>query len=262
MARFPITILLFFMSAGLGWAQQLQSPARVTFRMGVGYDQGDFGSDETSRAAYLPVSLRFAANRFDLTVSSSFARIDTAEGVRLIDGVPVQTGAGVPLQESGIGDAVVRSRFFIWENADSDLPSVTPFVRVKIPTAREELGLGTGKTDVGVGVELDKRLHQVFVFGDVGYTVVGKVPGLDLRNRTTAGFGVGKELSESTTISGMFDWRSAIIAGNPNPAEFTGVLSYRLSSSVTLSPNGFVGLTSGSSDFGLGLQMSFRFGRF
>jgi hypothetical protein len=25
---------------------------------------------------------------------------------------------------------------------DSDLPSVTPFVRVKIPTAREELGPG------------------------------------------------------------------------------------------------------------------------
>src|SRR6186713_2958353 len=110
MARFPLTILLFFMSAGLGWAQQLQAPARVTFRMGVGYDQGEFGSGETSRAAYLPVSLRFAANRFDLTVSSSFARIDTAEGVRLIDGVPVQTGAGVPLQESGIGDTVVRSR--------------------------------------------------------------------------------------------------------------------------------------------------------
>jgi hypothetical protein len=87
------------------------------------------------------------------------------------------------------------------------------------------------------------------VFGDVGYTVVGKVPGLDLRNRTTVGFGVGRELSEATTISGMFDWRSAIVAGNPNPAEFTGVLSYKLSPSVTLSPNGFVGLTSGSSDF-------------
>ena len=262
MTRFALTILLFLMSAGLGWAQQVQAPARVTFRMGVGYDQGDFGSGETSRAAYLPVAVRFNANRFDLTVSSSFARIDTAGGVRLIDGVPVQTGAGIPLQESGVGDTVVRSRFFVWENAGSDLPSVTPFVRVKIPTAREELGLGTGKTDVGAGIEIDKRLHQIFVFGDVGYTVVGKVSGLDLRNRTSAGFGVGKDLSESTTISGMFDWRSAIVAGNPNPAEFTGVLSYRLSPSVTVSPNGFVGLTSGSPDFGAGLQMSFRFGRF
>ena len=117
--------------------------------------------------------------------------------------MPTQTGDGVPLQESGIGDTIIRSRFFVWENVDTNWPSVTPFVRVKIPTAREELGLGTGKTDVGVGIEVDKRLHQLFVFGDVGYTVVGKVPGLDLRNRTTAGFGVGKDLSESTTISGM-----------------------------------------------------------
>lgn len=262
MTRLPLAILLFVMGAGQGWAQQLQAPARVTLRMGVGYDQGDFGTGEISRAAYLPVSVRFAANRFDLTVASSFARIDTSDGVRLIDGVPTRTGTGVPLQESGIGDTVVRSRFFVWDNADSDWPSVTPFVRVKIPTAREELGLGTGKTDVGFGVEVDKRLNKIFVFGDLGYTVTGKVPGLDLRNRPAAGFGVGKQLSESTTISGMIDWRRAIVDGNPNPAELSGVLNYKLNPSVTLSPNAFVGLTKGSSDFGLGLQMSFRFGRF
>jgi hypothetical protein len=92
--------------------------------------------------------------------------------------------------------------------------------------------------------------------------VVGKVQGLDLQNRTAAGFGVGKQLSESTTISGMVDWRRASVAGIPNPAELTGVLSYKLNPSVTVSPNAFVGLTSGSSDFGLGLQMSWRFGRF
>ena len=262
MRRLHLTTLVFLMTAGLGWAQQPQAPARVTLRMGVGYDQGDFATGETSRAAYVPVSVRFDANRFDLTVSSSFARIDTSEGVRLIDGVPTQTSGDMSLQESGIGDTIVRSRFFIWENASSDLPLLTPFVRVKIPTAHEELGLGTGKPDVGMGVEVDKRLHHLFLFGDIGYTVVGKVPGLDLRNRTTLGFGVGKDLSDSTTVSGMFDWRSAIVDGNPNPAEFTGVLNYKLSPTVSLSPNGFVGLTRGSSDFGVGLQMSFRLGRF
>jgi hypothetical protein len=115
---------------------------------------------------------------------------------------------------------------------------------------------------VGFGIEVDKRLDPIFVFGDLGYTIVGKVPALDLQNRTSAGFGVGKELSESATISGMIDWRRAIVSGNPNPAELTGVLSYKLNPSVTLSPNGFVGLTGGSSDFGLGLQMSWHFGRF
>jgi hypothetical protein len=261
MIRFALTVLVFLMTAGMGWAQQALAPARVTFRMGIGYDQGDFGTGETSRAAYLPVSVRFAANRFDLTVSSAFARIDTSGGIRLIDGVPTQIGTGVPMQEAGIGDTVVRSRFFVLDNSEG-LPSVTPFVRVKIPTAREEVGLGTGKTDVGVGIEVDKRLDQVFLFGDLGYTVIGKVPGLDLRNRKIAGFGVGKDLSPSTTISGMLDWRSAIVDGNPNPAEFTGVLSYTLSPTVTVTPHAFVGLTSGSSDFGAGLQLSFRFGRF
>jgi hypothetical protein len=234
----------------------------VTFRIGVGYDQGDFGTDETSRAAYVPVSLRFVANRFDLTVASSLARIDTAEGVRLIDGVPVQTGEGAPLQESGIGDTVVRSRIFLWNSLDSDLPAVTPFVRVKIPTAREESGLGTGKTDYGFGIEVDKQVNDLLVFGDLAYTIVGKIPGLGLRNRTAAGFGIGKQVSDKTTISGIFDWRRAIVAGNPDPAEITGVVSYKLNPVFTLSPNAFVGLTRGSSDFGAGVQMSVRFGKF
>jgi hypothetical protein len=41
-----VFIPLFFMSAGLCWGQTLQAPARVTLRMGVGYDQGDFGARE------------------------------------------------------------------------------------------------------------------------------------------------------------------------------------------------------------------------
>jgi hypothetical protein len=175
MIRFGLTVLVFLMTAGMGWAQQALAPARVTFRMGIGYDQGDFGTGETSRAAYLPVSVRFAANRFDLTVSSAFARIDTSGGIRLIDGVPTQIGTGVPMQEAGIGDTVVRSRFFVLDNSEG-LPSVTPFVRVKIPTAREEVGLGTGKTDVGVGIEVDKRWIKSFFSGTSATRSSAKFP--------------------------------------------------------------------------------------
>jgi hypothetical protein len=40
------------------------------------------------------------------------------------------------------------------------------------------------------------------------------------------------------------------------------VISFRVSPTVLVSPNAFVGLTDGTSDFGAGIQMRFRFGRF
>jgi hypothetical protein len=97
--------------------------------------------------------------------------------------------------------------------------------------------------------------------GILGYTVVGKVPGTGLRNRTLASIGIGKQLSDAISINSFLDWRRSSFIGTPDPADLVGVLSYRVGS-TTISPNAFVGLTDGSSDFGLGIQIRYRFGRF
>jgi hypothetical protein len=262
MRRLLTVIALLCLSVSASWGQQAAAPARFTFRMGAGYDQGDFGAAEISRAYYVPFSLRYTASRFDIGVSSAFARIDTAGGIRLIDGVPTQTDSSSgPLQESGIGDTTVRSRFFVLndQGRGTAKPSVTPFVKIKIPTADETRGLGTGKVDYGFGVELDKEIGPIFLFGDVAYTVMGKIPELGFRNRPAASVGVGKQVTENVTVSSMVDWRRAVIAGNTNPTELVGVLSYRVTPRVSISPNAFKGLSQGSADYGVGVQMSFKF---
>jgi hypothetical protein len=251
-SRLAFAALLLILITSPGWAQQTP-PSRMSFTVGFGYDQGDFGTSETSRALYIPFGVRYTASRFDVGVSSSFARLNAPDGVRLIDGVPTPTTpGGPPLNESGIGDTVVRSRYFL-------APSITPFVRLKIPTAPADRGLGTGRPDFGFGVEVDKDFGSAFLFGDLGYTIVGKLRGLNLRNRTTASIGVGTPLSDSVTVSGLLDWRRSIVIGNPNPTDLVGIVSYKLSPTTTLSPNAFVGLTDGSSDFGVGMQMRVKF---
>jgi len=264
MRRLSLAACLIFFVAHPGWSQQQPASARMSFTIGAGYDQGDFGTSELSRALYFPFSFRYTASRFDISVSSSVARLSAPDGVRLIDGVPTQTGRGdTAFRETGPGDLVLRSRLFLVEDQghSTSTPSITPFLRLKLPTAPEERGLGTGRTDYGFGVELDKDLGSAFVFGDLGYTVVGKVPGFGLKNRTLASFGVGKQLSDAVSVSSMLDWRRSIVAGSPDPADLVGIVSLRVGS-TTISPNAFVGLTEGSSDFGLGIQMRVRFGEF
>lgn len=259
--RLSLAAILLLAFAHPGWSRQT-APTRMSLTVGLGYDQGDFGTLEISKAVYVPFTLRYTAPQFDIGVSSSFVRLHAPDGVRLIDGVPTPTvPGGPPLRESGIGDTVVRSRFYLVNDRGpgTSSPSITPFARLKIPTAASDRGLGTGRADFGFGVEVDKDFGPAFLFGDLGYTIVGKVRGLGLRNRSTASVGIGKPLSDSVTVSGMLDWRRSIVIGNPNPTDLVGVLSYKLNSSTTVSPNAFVGLTDGSSDFGAGVQMRFRF---
>jgi hypothetical protein len=194
-------------------------------------------------------------------VSTTVARLSAPGGVALIDGVPTPIGGNTrPLRETGAGDTLVHARLFLFEDqgARTSAPGLSPFFRLKIPTADAERGLGTGRADVTFGLEVDKDVGPAFLFGDMGYTIVGKVPGLNLRNRGVASIGAGKQLSDAVTVSGLLDWRRSIIPGNSDPTDLVGVVTFRIGT-TTVSPNAFLGLTDGSPDFGAGLQVRFRF---
>lgn len=231
-------------------------------KIGGAYDRGDFGGTETTQVAYLPVTFRYLGTRFDLSVTPMFASVDTPSGYRLIDGTPTFTGQ--PSSESGFGDTLVRGRFYITQErySESRFPTIAPFFKIKLPTAADDLSLGTGQTDYGMGVEWDKQISSVLFFGDVGYTFIGKAAGLDLRNRPSSSVGVGHRLSDSVTVSSMIDWRRSIVRGNGSRSSVLGVVSYRLSPAVRISPNVFFGLTQASSDFGAGAELALRFGRY
>jgi hypothetical protein len=263
LSSFVCLLCLLFFVAHPGWSQQQSAPARMSFTIGAGYDQGDFGTTEISRAVYFPFAFRYTADRYEIGVSSSVARLSAPGGVRLIDGVPTRVGPeGLVLRETGAGDTVFLARLFLQEDRGpgTSAPSITPFFRLKIPTASDEKGLGTGRVDYGFGVEVDKDLGSAFVFGDLGYTVVGQVPRLNLRNRPLASIGVGKQLSDALSVSSMLDWRRSIVVGNPDPTDLVGIVTYRVGT-TTISPNAFVGLTDGSPDVGAGIQVRFRFGQ-
>ena len=40
-------------------------------KLGAGYDQGDFGTSDTTRSFYAPVTLRYLGERFDVGLTAS-----------------------------------------------------------------------------------------------------------------------------------------------------------------------------------------------
>src|SRR5215475_13797984 len=108
-----LPLLVLLLTARVASGQGNEGREHFQFKIGAFYDQGDFGSLNTSRAFYTPVTLRYLGNRFDVGVTPSFALVNTAGGIRLIDGVPTRTGERSSLvreTHSGVGDTLVRGR--------------------------------------------------------------------------------------------------------------------------------------------------------
>lgn len=234
-------------------------------KIGASYDQGDFGTPETTHSLVAPVTLRYLGGRFDFGVTSSFVYLDAPRDVTFVDGSPDVTRESTGRRDSnaGLGDTLLKARLFAVDDPGpgSWLPSLTPFVKLKLPTADEDRGLGTGKPDGGLGVEFDKQLGTFFILGDASYTFMGDPPDQNFRDRPAASLGAGVQLGRTYSVTVMLDWRRALLPGRDDLLELLGIVTARLSPTLSVSPHFFAGLTDGSPDFGLGFEVSYRFGR-
>lgn len=255
-------LIVWLASSAAAWAEERE---RWQFKAGVTYEAGDFGTGITTKTLFLPFTIRYLGDRFDLGLTVPFIQQETSQAVTLVDGVPVRIRAeeGVKQTASGLGDLVLKGRLYLLDDPGpaSFLPAVTPFFKLKFPTADEDDGLGTGEFDYGFGLEFDKRLNGLFLFADAGYTFIGDPPGINLRDRVSAGGGVGYYLTRNLSASVSLAWSRSLVKGADDPTDVFFDLSWRITRTLTLSPHVSVGLTNGSPDFGLGFETSYRFGR-
>jgi hypothetical protein len=233
-------------------------------KVGAGYDQGDFGTSDTTHSVYAPVTLRYLGERFDVGVTGSLIYLDTESSVVVVDGLPTPSQRQRRTSDAGFGDLYFKGRYYLLDDGgpDSFVPGVAPFVKIKAPTADADKGLGTGEWDGGFGVEWDKRFSEFFLLGDVSYTFIGEPEGQDFRNRPAASVGIGRQFTETLAGTLLLDWRRSIVSGRDDAVELVGIAQWRLAQTVSVSPYAFAGLTDGSPDFGLGIELSWKFGRY
>jgi len=262
-----VLALLSMTSASAGGESSEENGEREHFQLKVGghYDQGDFGTRHKTKTLITPVTLRYLGDRFEIGVTTSYTRIDTVGGVSIVGGRSVSTGGLTARRttQDGLGDTYLEGRYYLIDDPGpaSLLPSLAPFVVLKIPTADEKRNLGTGEFDYGAGLDVEKQFRSFFVFADVSYTVIGSPPHQRFRDEPGAGIGMGRDVSDKVSLAAFVDWRRAIVSGTDDPVEVGGVLTYKLTRTTRLSPNFFFGLTNGASDFGVGFDVAWNFGR-
>lgn len=263
------------------------------------YSSGNFGTSSTSTFLYAPLSIRRLFRDGDVTLVIPFVTATTDGRTTLVGGSPIRvddnsnSGSGgggssdddcpggssgsnsgpgggrkscltgrAPGQKvttAGIGDVILRGRYYVVEEKDH-VPLIAVTGRVKVPTANEKLGLGTGALDYGFGIEMSKLLGDHWIaFLDGGYNIIGDPDGLQLQNQHWYDVGAGYYVTRDLLLSVYFEEYRAILPGFVNARDFFFAVNYTASSAWRFNGGVTLGLSNGAPDYVFSLGGSYRF---
>jgi hypothetical protein len=277
-----LTTLLSISVSNLALAQEsstTQKKSSGVFRLSAGtsYSSGDYGDVADTNVFSSTLSAKYSQGPFSLRVSVPFVRlsgpgslIDTPEGrgggssngsgsgsgggsgsgrgSEVTPGNPIQTS-------SGLGDISAALGYSFDLGNDFYLDATG---RVKFATASVAKRLGTGKTDVTLGMDATKYFGAVGVYAGVKRRFTGKPVGSSLRDTWGVTVGSSFDASKSATIGIDYDWQQSSIAGNKPISEITGWATVRLSRQLSLNLYASTGLNENSVDEAVGLSLSWR----
>ncbi len=254
------------------------------FETGIELSTGDFGTARDTTILAVPFTLGYQHRIFELAATIPYLYLSTTGFTILTGGGPAaisETRAartpspGVPVptpgnpspviadrasrnSTSGMGDLTLEGTAFLLEER-GNWPSLSPWLAVKLPTANEKKGLGTGKTDVGLGVIVAKTFGRSFASADLGYTFIGEPRGVDLDNVFSVLATLGHNLSDVLSVHGFVDFRTAVVDTVDNPVSLGLGARYRFSERIGLKTDVRFGVTNSAPDVAGILGVEFRF---
>ena len=130
---------------------------------------------------------------------------------------------------------------------------------MKLPTASESRGLGTGETDFYGQVDLYRSFGTVTPFFSAGWREFGSSAVYPLHSGVYASAGVHFRLSDTTLLITSFDWGEPLLAGQDDTMDGLVAVSHEVNSKWRAMIYALAGFTDASPDFGAGLRLTYRF---
>ena len=255
--RLGIRSALF--AASLAWGV-CSTPAadggarRFTAELDTFYLSGDYGGTETTDIWYVPLILRAWGERHEFSLVVPYLRIDGPASVVVGDrgGVPSSAEvSGGPEKRDGPGDLVVRGELFFLTGDGRRKPWLSGLGRIKLPTADEQEGLGTGEPDYTAGISYTQPCGEVVsAFLDLTYKLVGDPEGTAYDNTTGVVLGLSARFGGTHSAFLMVDREDSIVPGLPAGESLTAGGIFQWKGGFRLSASIFAGLSDSREDVG------------
>lgn len=242
----------FFLLSGLSAAQANE----VGVMIGQDFSQGTYGAESESnigvtsfgaRARFGQWSFRASTGYVDLGENPDMVLFGPRGGELIIPGGEV---SGFTDLNFGFSGPLVRET--------ERRPAVTLTGSIKLPTADEQKGLGTGAADFGGSVELSKVIGGVIGYTYLGGRIRGESDVIDVQNSVNAGLGVQKLLGKKWIGALSYDYRGASFVNGEDAQEITALISFQATPGTSFSAYTYTGFTDVSPDLGFGIFWSQR----
>jgi len=228
-----------------------------SINIGQDFSDGDFGQETESSVNVTTFGGWLRLGDWSIAASSGYIDLGSEpdEILTLPRGREIVLAEGEEVK--GFTDVVVSLSGLVREEKDR-APGVFLFTSVKLPTADDENGLGTGAADYSASLELSKTFGSSIVYAYGGRRLRGESEFIETRDSLNAGLGVQQLIGAKFVAALSYDYRGASFEGGDDAQEATATLSWRASDRLTLAGYVYTGFTDASPDIGAGVFISHK----
>lgn len=225
---------------------------------GIDYSTGKYGASESTDTLYMPFGVKYETG--DWTLRATIPYVETS-GPSSVSGagadrVTLTNGQGTRRKETGLGDIVLSGS---WSALQQGPWLVDLGVKVKLATADENKGLGTGENDYSVQTEVYRTLDKHTLFGTLGYKKMGDPDGADLKDPFYVSLGWSFRASQASALGLSYDFRQKVQDGGAPIREVTGFVTHKLDPNWKLQGYLVSGYSNASPDLGGGVFVMYTY---
>lgn len=227
-----------FIIAGLIW----HSPSLAAdmadeyIELTAGYSRGSFNTGQIANLYRAQVAYGKIYDSYDINITVPYLFLNDNLG-----------------DDSGMGDIILRSGKTLGERSSSD-NKLYASISLKLPTADESRGLGTGETDAGGFLSYSHHFNEMNLTLTGGYIITGDSAIQSYEDIVVYGAGLSQYVNP-WYIYGSLDGHQQTLATGSAPLELSAGLLYQIKLAQFLKAEGFIGLNNDSPDFGLAIGL-------
>ncbi|MDH3684946.1 MAG: transporter [Myxococcales bacterium] len=232
---------------------------------GFDFSHGDYDEPVDTDLLYVPVTASYLFDhvpwwperwdQIEISLTVPYLRID-GPGTFFIDERGFDQAERTV--EEGLGDLLLSGTYIWFPRADTPWPIVEFGVQWKIPTGDVDRGLGTGKSDVALELDLARSWGRFTTFLTVGYRFIGDPDEGQLDDAWFASAGLATRIAPRLDAGISWTWLEATSPSRSDSHELLAFASIRLRDRLTLSPYAVAGLAGYAPDWGVGLTLRYE----
>ena len=248
-------------------SSSMAQTSRWRFTTGSDFNSGDYGSDPVAtEITYVPFTTSYRSGLWTLKATVPWVEIDGAGTVvgagdgRVVNGNSRRNQDSEELEattESGLGDIWLSAAYAI-EAIPADLFYLDLGAKLKLPTADEDRGLGSGKTDYTLQADLFKPIGNATPFITLAYKMKDYPADAEINDVMFVSAGSDFSISSNTHVGLSVDYQESAFSDSDDSLELFGYINQKLSNDWSLMFYGYSGLDDGSPDYGVGFQVSYN----